>query len=109
MASDVGAVVEESPRQIKEKMKMICFQASIYHVGNQRCGQFPELSRYNVGTKGIFLSLQRSEIITIPGFRTIRQVEENVAASECGTLSIGQIEQMGHIPARCQKVVPRAP
>jgi len=42
MASDVGAVVEESPRQIKEKMKMIYFQASIYRVGNQRYPRFQD-------------------------------------------------------------------
>ncbi len=40
MASDVGAVVEESPRQIKEKM--IYFQASIYRVGNQRYPRFQD-------------------------------------------------------------------
>jgi hypothetical protein len=49
MASDVGAVVEESPRQIKEKM--IYFQASIYHVGNQRCVAVPRTIALQCGNE----------------------------------------------------------
>ena len=50
MASDVGAVVEESPRQIKEKM--IYFQASIYRAGNQRCVAVPRTIALQCGNEG---------------------------------------------------------